>query len=67
LPNSVNENFQFLGGGGERSGERSGGERAPRPERAPQGGRGGKPASPAEAGQVAEGGGEDYDFEDIPF
>lgn len=61
----VMDNFQFLGGGGERTGERTG-EKAPRPERAPQG-RGAKPASPAEAGQVAEGGGEDYDFEDIPF
>jgi len=56
----VMENFQFLGGGGER------GERSPRPERAAPQGRGAKPAS-TEAGQVAEGGGEDYDFEDIPF
>lgn len=60
----VMENFQFLGGGGERSPER--GERTPRPERAPQA-RDAKPSSPAGAGQVAEGGGEDYDFEDIPF
>jgi single-strand DNA-binding protein len=54
----VMENFQFLGsGGGERSAERSG-------ER-PAASRAGKPAPPAQAGQVAEG--EDYDFEDIPF
>jgi single-strand DNA-binding protein len=56
----VMENFQFLGGGG---GERSQGER-PQGER-PAASRSGKPAPPAQAGQVAEG--EDYDFEDIPF
>jgi len=56
----VMENFQFLGGGGER------GERAPRPERASQG-HPAKPSAQAGAGQVADGGGEDYDFEDIPF
>jgi single-strand DNA-binding protein len=63
----VMENFQFLGsgGGGERSaGDKS--ERPERPERAAQG-RPGKPPAQAEAGQVADGGGEDYDFEDIPF
>jgi single-strand DNA-binding protein len=65
----VMENFQFLGGGG---GERSAGdrgdraERPERPERAAPG-RAGKPPAEAEAGQVADGGGEDYDFEDIPF
>jgi len=60
----VMENFQFLGGGGERSAER--GDRPARPERAPQS-RAAKPASEAGAGQVADGSGEDYDFEDIPF
>jgi single-strand DNA-binding protein len=57
----VMENFQFLGSGGERSSDRGG---PPQPERAAQG-RPAKPSS-AEAGQVADGG-EDYDFEDIPF
>jgi single-strand DNA-binding protein len=66
----VMENFQFLGSGG---GERSAGDR---PERAAgaagaAGGdrpaRAGKPPAQSEAGQVADGGGEDYDFEDIPF
>ncbi len=56
----VMESFEFIGGGGDRSADR--GDRGP--ERAAQG-RPGKPA--AEAGQVADGGGEDYDFEDIPF
>ncbi len=68
----VMENFQFLGsGGGGGGGERSAGdkgERTERPERAAQGRAGeGKPPAQAEAGQVADGGGEDYDFEDIPF
>lgn len=63
----VMENFQFLGsggGGGERSADRTGdkGERAERAQ-----GRSGKPPAQAEAGQVADGNGEDYDFEDIPF
>ena len=58
----VMENFQFLGGGGERGA--GPGERTERPERAQ--GRG-KPPAQAQAGQVADGGGEDYDFEDIPF
>lgn len=65
----VMENFQFLGGAGERSGERGErgeqGEPAARPERTQ--GRSTKPSAPSGAGQVAEGGGEDYDFEDIPF
>lgn len=61
----VMESFEFIGGGGERSaGDRS--ERPERTERAAQG-RPGKPPAQAEAGQVADGGGEDYDFEDIPF
>ena len=58
----VMENFQFLGGGGERS---AGAERPERPERAQ--GRAAKPPAQAGAGQVADSGGEDYDFEDIPF
>ena len=64
----VMESFEFIGGGG-GGGERSAGEkgeRAERPERAAQG-RAGKPPAQAEAGQVADSGGEDYDFEDIPF
>jgi single-strand DNA-binding protein len=65
----VMENFQFLGsGGGERS---AGGDRAERPERPERPeraqGRSGKPPTQTEAGQVADSGGEDYDFEDIPF
>ncbi len=62
----VMETFQFIGGGGgERSADRTGdkGERTERPAQ----GRPGKPPEKAEAGQVADGGGEDYDFEDIPF
>jgi len=58
----VMERFQFIGGGGDRAAAGDRGDRGP--ERAAQG-RAGKP--PAEAGQVADGGGEDYDFEDIPF
>jgi single-strand DNA-binding protein len=67
----VMENFQFIGGGGDRSADRTGddtGPRAARPERAAPGRPGtGKPPAQAEAGQVADSGGEDYDFEDIPF
>jgi len=59
----VMENFQFLGGGGDRNADRG----DDRPARAAPQSRAAKPSPQAGAGQVADGSGEDYDFEDIPF
>jgi single-strand DNA-binding protein len=62
----VMENFQFINGGA--GGERSAGESGERPgSERPAQGRAGKPPAKAQAGQVADAAGEDYDFEDIPF
>lgn len=71
----VLENFQFMGGGGERSGSRGGDRSYDRDNRGGGGGDGGGRSS-VQAGQVADNqgsgsggsqGNQDYDFDDIPF